>query len=185
MLSSLILGSNTKVTDWISTGISSEKIKPFDTGLEPTRSNLANGIVNLKFYNSVLVQKSISSMHSYFSLNIVYELNNWSRILANNFTLKTFLFGTVKSVRIAVKSKFTYNGRGIAFHGEGSRSFGNDFATNVVIFGVENSLSSHTDNQKNNFLVFGAGLTQGINDSTGAAGKKLVLTLVKKIQNFT
>ena len=40
MLSFLILDSNTKVTGWISTRISSEKIKPFDTGLEPTISNL-------------------------------------------------------------------------------------------------------------------------------------------------
>ena len=52
MLSSpLILDSNRKVTDWILTGISSEKIKPFDNGLEPTMSNLANGRVNLKLKN--------------------------------------------------------------------------------------------------------------------------------------
>ena len=34
MLSSVILEDNKKVTAWISTGISSEKIKPFDIGLE-------------------------------------------------------------------------------------------------------------------------------------------------------
>ena len=66
MLSSLILDSNKKVTDWISTGISSEKIKPFDTGLESLMSNLANDRVNLKFNNSVLVQKSFSSLCSNF-----------------------------------------------------------------------------------------------------------------------
>ena len=60
ILSSIILYSNIKVTDWMSTRISSEKIKPFDTGLELTMSNLANGRVNLKFNNSVLVQKSVS-----------------------------------------------------------------------------------------------------------------------------
>ena len=42
MLSSLILDSNKKVTNWISTGN-----KPFDTNLEPTISNLANGKVSL------------------------------------------------------------------------------------------------------------------------------------------
>ena len=57
MLSCLILDSNRKVTEWISTGILSEKIKPFDTGLEPTMSNLPNGRVNLKFNYSALVQK--------------------------------------------------------------------------------------------------------------------------------
>ena len=38
--------------------------------------------------------------------------------------------------------KSTYNGRGIAFDGEGSWSFGNNFAGNIVIFGADNSSSS-------------------------------------------
>ena len=33
MLSSLLLDCNKKVTNWISTGISSEKIKPFNINL--------------------------------------------------------------------------------------------------------------------------------------------------------
>ena len=41
-----------------------------------------------------------------------------------------------------------------------------------------------TDNWKSNFSVLGEGPTQGINDSTGSAEKKLVLTLVKQIQKF-
>ena len=61
LLSSLILDSNKKVTDWISTGIWSEKIKPIDIELELTMSNLANGRVYLKFKNSVFVQKNFSS----------------------------------------------------------------------------------------------------------------------------
>ena len=60
MLSSLILDGNKRVTNWISNGISSEKIKTFDTNLEPTMSNLANGRVKL----SVLVQNSLSSLYS-------------------------------------------------------------------------------------------------------------------------
>ena len=40
MPSSLILDSNKKVTNWISTRTSSEKIKPIDTNFEPTISNL-------------------------------------------------------------------------------------------------------------------------------------------------
>ena len=38
--------------------------------------------------------------------------------------------------------------RVIAFDRKGMRSYGNDFTINVVIFGVDNTLSSHTDNQK-------------------------------------
>ena len=87
------------------------------------------------------------------------------------------MFVTVKLVRKTSKHKFIYNGWEIAFDGEGSWSFDNDFARNIVIFGSDNSSSSHTDNRTD-------GLLDGINDSTGAAEKKLVLTLVKQIQNF-
>ena len=45
-LSSLILDINRKVIDSISNRISFEKIKPFDTGLETTMTNLADGRVN-------------------------------------------------------------------------------------------------------------------------------------------
>ena len=90
MHNSLILDSNKKVTNWISTELSSKKIKPFNTGLEQTMSNLANGRVNLKVNNAVLVQKSFSSLYSNFILNlyIVYKLSTWLRSPANNYTLK-------------------------------------------------------------------------------------------------
>ena len=55
-------------------------------------------------------------------------------------------------------------------------SFDNGFARNVVIFGVDNIWSSHTDNQKNNFLVLVEGSTD-INDQM-----ILILTLVMQRQ---
>ena len=74
MLSSLIFNSNKKVINWISTGVSYQKFDsnliPFDTNLEPTMSNLANDRVKLKFNNSGLVQKSLSSLYSNFILNL-------------------------------------------------------------------------------------------------------------------
>ena len=54
----------------------------------------------------------------------------------------------------------------------------------LFFFGVDNSSSSHTDNRKNNLFVLGERPTQGINDSTGSAEKKLVLILAKHVQNF-
>ena len=91
-------------------------------------SNLANGRVILKFNNSVLVQKRSSLLYSNFILNsyIVYNLNNWPRDSSNNFPLKNCLSGTVKLLRNAIKSKFTYNGQGITFDGEGFWCFDND-----------------------------------------------------------
>ena len=49
------------------------------------------------------------------------------------------------------------NGYRIAFDKTGSWSFGSEFAKNVVIFGVDNSFSSHNDNHKNNFWVLDEG----------------------------
>ena len=44
------------------------------------------------------------------------------------------------------------SGCGIAFDGFGSWRVGNDVTRNVIIFGVDNSSSLHTDNHKNYFL---------------------------------
>ena len=46
-------------------------------------------------------------------------------------------------------------------------------ARNNVIFGVDNSSSSHTDNHKNNFLVLAKGPTYDINGSFGSAEKRV------------
>ena len=56
-------------------------------------------------------------------------------------------------------------------------NFGNDFARNFVIFGVDNSSSSHTNNWKNVFLVLGEGPTDDINGSIGAAQKRFSINL--------
>ena len=86
----------------------------------------------------------------------------------------------MKLVRNAIKSKFIYNGWENEFDGKGSWSFGNDFARNVVIFGVDNSSSSHTDNRKNDFLVLVEGQADGIHDNTGAAEKKFRINFSKE-----
>ena len=56
-------------------------------------------------------------------------------------------------------------------------SFG--FTRNVVIFGVDNRSSSHTDNRKNIFLVLGEGPLEGINDRVGAAEKEIGINFSK------
>ena len=139
MLGSVILDSNNNVTNWVSTGISSEKVKLFDTTLTPTMSILANCRANLKFNNTVLAQKCSSALYSSLILNlyIVFELNNWPH---------SCLSDTVKLVRNANKNKFICNGQRIVFDGEVSLSFGNNFARNIIIFGVHNRSPPRTDN---------------------------------------
>ena len=82
------------------------------------------------------------------------------------------MFGTTILVRNAIKNKFTYNDLGIAFDGEGLWNFDNDFVRNVVIFGVDNSSSSQTENWKNKVSVLDKRPTKSINDRTHVAGKK-------------
>ena len=46
-----------------------------------------------------------------------------------------------------------YSGYGIAFDRKIEWNFDNDFAKNIVIFGVDNSSSSHTGHRENDILV--------------------------------
>ena len=89
------------------------------------------------------------------------------------FTLTNCLFGEVKLTRNAIKWKFVYNGSGIPFNETGSWSFRNDFDRNNVIFAVDNSSASQTDNQKKKISVLGEG------------PEKIVLTLLKKKNYFS
>ena len=70
------------------------------------------------------------------------------------------------------------------FNNAGSWSFDNDFARNVIIFGVDNSSSSHSENRKNNFLVLDEGPTYGINESFGSPGKKFNINFSKANTSF-
>ena len=65
-----------------------------------------------------------------------------------------------------------------------SWSSGSDFARNVAIFSVDNSPSSHADNQKNDFLVVAEGDTFSINGSFGTPEKKLTVNFSKGKTKF-
>ena len=84
-------------------------------------------------------------------------------------------------VKNSDKEKWMYSGYGIAFDEAASWNSGNDFARNVVIFGVDNSSSSH---HRNNFLVLGEGLTHCINGSFGSPKKKFNINFSKANRKF-
>ena len=73
-----------------------------------------------------------------------------------------------------------YSGFGIAFDGKSEWSFGDGYRRNVVTFGVDNSASSHADNLKNIFLMFGEGDTFDINGSFDALEKMFSINFSKK-----
>ena len=66
----------------------------------------------------------------------------------------------------------------------GSWSFDNDFARNVIIFGVDNSLSSYADDRKNNFLILVEDPTYGINGSFGLPEKNFSINFTKANTKF-
>ena len=79
---------------------------------------------------------------------------------------------------------YTTSGYGIAFDGKDQWSFCNDYARNVVIFGIDTSSSSHIDNPKNEFLILGEGVTFGINGSFGAPERKFSINFTKANTKF-
>ena len=77
-------------------------------------------------------------MSKIVTVYIVYDLDAWPRNLTNDFLCKNCLCGETNTVKKI-------------------QSFDNDTARDVVIFAVDNSSSSHSDNHKNNILVLGEG----------------------------
>ena len=88
----------------------------------------------------------------------------------HSIKFKNCLFGATNTVKNSDKEKYVYSGYGITF--------------NFIIFGADNSLSSHVDNSKNNFIILGLNPTFVINGSFRLPKKKLVLILLKQILNF-
>ena len=113
------------------------------------------------------------------NVSIVYDLDNCPISLLNNFVFKNCLFGATNIVKNSENS-----GYGKAFDGAGSWSFGNGFVRNIAIFGVDKSLSSHTDNRNNNFLVLGKEPTDDINGSIGTADKNFNINFSKAKTKF-
>ena len=76
----------------------------------------------------------------------VCELDTWSRDLNAYFTLQYYLFGAVELTKNPDPDKYSYSRYGIGFD---TRSFilivDFDWGKNVILFGVNYSLSSQTD----------------------------------------
>ena len=85
---------------------------------------------------------------------IVCDIDAWPRNSTNNFKFKNWLFGATKIVKNCDKEKYVYSGYGMTFN---NAVFDNVFASNVKIFGVDDSSFSHSDNHKNNFLILSEG----------------------------
>ena len=138
----------------------------------PTLLN-KNNRLGVTFNGNYMKQNKLGYAHGKIvNLYIVYELKN-RKIDSPDFTVQSGLFGAVKITKNANTSHYKYEGYGICFDGESSFSFGNRTdAKNVIIFGVNNSNSSHSTNKTQNIYVLGKDFVQGINNTTIYAENK-------------
>ena len=78
-------------------------------------------------------------------------------------TLENCLFGAVSLTKNADIDKYNYSRYRIGFDRHGSfSSLGIGLGRNVIIFGVDISLSTKIDNMKKGILILGKGPTQGL-----------------------
>ena len=142
------------ISSWKSKGLSAESIKPpttSDNSLTPVL-NYYGTKTRVKFTGSCLKQSRISYTHGkVVNIYIVYELGA-SSSHNNDPTLKNCLIGAVILTKNADIDKYGYSGCGIGFHRRSSFTFpGDGFDQNVLIVGVDMSISSHIDNNKKSY----------------------------------
>ena len=119
--------------------------------------------MGIKFDKEPLAVEQNHFLSKIVSVYILYDLDTWPRNLTKNFKFKNCLSGAASVAKNSDKGKCGNSGYGITFDSAGFWRSKNDTVRNVIIFGVDNSSSSHVDNRKNNFLVLGKGPTFGIN----------------------
>ena len=98
-------------------------------------------------------------------------------------TLENCLFGVVKLTKHVDVGQYKYSGYGIGFDRKGSYSIGNEIGRNVIIFGVDMSSSTHTDDKKKDILILGKGPTERL-EHTLTAEKLYSISFTEKMQSF-
>ena len=116
----------------------------------------------LEFNGSCLKQDSVTLNHEkVVNIYIVYEISK-SIIISGYLTLENCLFGAVTLTKNADIDRYKCYGYGIGFDRHGSFSFsGNGLGRNVIIFGVDLSSSTKTDNRKKYILILVKALRKG------------------------
>ena len=178
-----------KTSVWKSTGIfnylsnSNMNAVGDSKGILPKLKN--DGRINVYFsgnhfrQNKVIIPNNNNVINSY----CVYEMDPIASTRDTSFTIQNALFGAMQITKDpSNNSKNNYKGYGLCFDErsnfshtitqDGRQRTSN--GKNVVIFGADMSSSIHATNRATHIYCFGEGLTQGINDTTIYAQKKLL-----------
>ena len=126
--------------------------------------------------NDHVLNKNVVNIH------LVYKLDPLASTRDKSFTIQNALFGAMQITKNATDNdKNNYKGYGISFDErsefshtitEGGHAHTTD-ARNVLIFEADMSSTVHATIRANHIYLIGTGLTQGINDTTIYAEKKL------------
>ena len=147
------------ILSWKSNRVYNSKLKSLYTAFLHS-IKLSGYIIIIEFDKDLLAVEQNNYLTKIVNVYNVYELNAWSRNPTNNFKFKNCLFGATNIVKNSDKEKYVYSGCWITFDSAGFWSFDNDTARNVIVFGVDNSSSSHSDNCKNNLILISVKETQ-------------------------
>ena len=140
--------------------------------------------MGIKFDKDPLAVEENNYLTKIVNVYILYELAAWPKNPTNNFKFKNCLFRATTIAKNSDKEKYVYSGYGITFASTCSWSFSNGTARNIMIFGADNSLSSHFDNRKNNFLILGEGPTFRINGKFESPEKTFSISFTKANTKF-
>ena len=168
---------NKKISKWKSTGIfdyisSTKMIAVKNTTGELPDKNANNDDVYIYLNGNHFQQDMQNFNNDIINIYCVYKLDPISSSRDNTFTVLNALFGSMQITKNADTSKNKYKGYGICFDEGGMFSIGNiNNGRNVLIFGVHESSSVHTNNKANNIFIMGDGFVQGINGMTLYAEK--------------
>ena len=199
---------NKKISKWESTGVYNSSDYYSMNGIENTKKEMPILKNDERLYvylqgnhfqqNNVLTSNNDHVINkNVVNIYIVNKLDPLASTRDKSFTIQNALFGAMQITKNATdNSKYNYKRYGICFDErsefghtitEGGHAHTTD-ARNVFIFGADMSSSVHATNRANHIYLMGAGLTQGINDTTIYAeknfyrnvtdfGKKFVLSL--------
>ena len=133
----------------------------------------------IKFDKDPFAVEQSNFLTKIVNVYIVYDLGAWPGNLTNNFKFKNCLYGANSIVKNSDEEKYVYSGYRITLDSAGWWSLDNDTTRNIMMFGVDNSSSSHSDSHKNNFLILREGPTFGIDEKFGSPGKMFSIDFTK------
>ena len=159
-------------------------IKTTDYELTPYLDYYDVTKIRVKFNGGCLKQDQTTLLHGgIVNVYIAYEITDNFNV-SSYPRLENCLFGAVKLTKNRDIDKYGYSNYGIRFDRKGLFSqLSGRTGRNVIIFGVDMSLSRKIDNRKKDVLILRKGPTQGLKH-TLSAGKMYSINFTEKTIKF-